>query len=118
MAELVSNNKAKNLSVLNVSGVSAAMYEKTKFGFIQSRGTIISGYKVVATYGGNALNSFGRQKSAKHGAKIVSIEYDPQKNTTGVTYFFDNKDSLNTEDSYYRASMFQSILAARVEKTK
>lgn len=106
---LTDNSNNKNLQVVNVSWIDETMYKDLKYG------SVIAGYEVVATYSGNVMADFKRNKTVKHGAKVMQTSYNPQRNTTAVTYFFDNRDSLNAEDAHYRALMFRSMLAARVK---
>ena len=104
----------KNLTVVNVSDIAPAAYRRVAFSLREPRGTILYGYEFIVTYSGNQLDSFNPKKKQENGVKIMRVVHEGSKNTTVVTYFFDNRGCLNGEDSYHRVSMLWSTFAARV----
>ena len=104
-------------SIVGVSDVDSSYYQRTRFGFKEVKNGNISGYEVVVSYNGNVSKNFRNGQNVKHGARIVKSLYDAKKQTTDVTYFFDNGDSLNREDSYQAAQKFQTLYKQQI-KTK
>ncbi len=100
MTSLVKDQQS--LVVVSVSPVSVANHKRR-------------GYNFVATYSGDVRGTFRIGQNVKHGGRVITTDYNPVNKTTAVAYFFDNRDSLNAEDSYYRASLASSLLAARVK---
>ena len=106
----------KNLTVVNVSDIAPAAYRRVAFSFREPLGTVLCGYEFIVTYSGNQLDTFNPKNKQENGVKIMRVAHDGSNNTTAVTYFFDNRNCLDVEDSYHGVSMLWSIFAARVDE--
>ena len=119
MVSLVNNLKQNSLQVVGVSAINEAHYKGKQFGFKEQSGLEHTGYEFITTYVGDLRGKFKIGQTVKHGARVMRVDYNPSNQTTAVARFFDSRDSLNAEDSYYRASLASGLLAARVtDKTK
>lgn len=119
MVSLINNSRQNSLQVVEISAINEVRYKGQQFGFKEQSGLEHTGYEFITTYRGDVRGTFKVGQTVKHGARVMKVDYNASNQTTKVARFFDNRDSLNAEDSYYRASLASGLLAARViDKTK
>ena len=104
----------KNINPISVSDVSGLTY----FTHLPGPSDPIACFTVVVSYPGDLIKSgniyMKRIFNPKH--KIGMAETDGQ--ITKVTYLFKVTDLFFSEDVYYDASMFASLISCRIKKNE